>query len=105
LRLGVRVLTLYRRLNGYGIRHPWRFAGASFLGILLLLFVVLLIFHRSLFVGLFGAGGAALGTALATSNRQRGRPMSRLQKLSIVAGMLVGFYVLGILLQVNGLLR
>ncbi|HVS06889.1 MAG TPA: hypothetical protein VHK65_12115 [Candidatus Dormibacteraeota bacterium] len=27
------------------------------------------------------------------------------QKLSIVAGMLVGFYVLGLLLQVTGLLR
>jgi hypothetical protein len=69
------VLTLNRRLNTYAMRHPWRFAGAGF------------------------------WTALAWSNRRRGRPMPTYQKLSIVAGMLVGFYVLGLLLQVTGLLR
>jgi hypothetical protein len=99
------VLTLNRRLNTYAMRHPWRFAGAGFLFIVLLSFVILLVFHRSFFVGLFGAGGAALGTAVAWSNRHRGRPMPTYQKLSIVAGMLVGFYVLGLLLQVTGLLR
>jgi len=99
------VLTLNRRLNGYAVRHPWRTAGIEFALIVLLSSAVLLVFHRSFFVGLFPAGGAALGSAVAWSHRQRGRPMPTYQKLSIVAGMLVGFYVLGILLQVTGLLR
>jgi hypothetical protein len=99
------VLTLNRRLNTYAMGHPWRFAAAGFLFIVLMAFVVLLVFHRSFFVGLFAAGGAGLGTAVAWSNRRKGRPMPTFQKLSIVAGMLVGFYVLGLLLQVTGLLR
>jgi hypothetical protein len=99
------VLTLNRRLNAYAIRHPWRFAGIGFLFIVLLSFGVLLVFRRSFFAGLFPAGGAMLGGAVAWSGRKTGRPMSSLQKLSIVAGMLVGFSLLGLLLQVTGLLR
>jgi hypothetical protein len=99
------VLTLNRRINAFAMRHPWRFAGIGFVFFVSLSLVVLLVFHRSFFVGLFGAGGAGLGAAVAWSNRRRGRPMPTYQKLSIVAGMLVGFYVLGLLLQVTGLLR
>ncbi len=99
------MLALNRRLNAYALRHPWRFAGMGFLFIVLLSFVILLVFHRSFFSGLFAAGGAMLGSAIAWSNRRRGRPMPTYQKLSIVALWLAGFFVLGSLLDVTGLLR
>ena len=98
------MVTLNRRLNAYAIRHPWLVAGIGFSSVVLLSFVILLVFHRSFFSGLFGAGGVMLGSAVAWSNRRRGG-MPTYQKLSLVALGLVGFFMLGLLLQVAGLLR
>jgi hypothetical protein len=99
------VLALNRRVNDYALRHPWRFAGMGFLLMVGLSLVILVVFHRSFFVGLFPAFGAMLGSAIGWSGRRRGRPMPTYQKLSIVALWLVGFFVLGSLLEVTGLLR
>ncbi len=99
------MLTLNRRINAFAMRHPWRFAGIGFLFFVLLSFVVLLVFHRSFFSGLFGAGAAMLGWALAGSYRRRDQPMPTYQKVSMVAVALIGYFVLGSLLEVTGLLR
>ncbi len=92
------------RFNAYGLDYAWRFALAGFLLLVAISTILLAVFHRNFFTGLFGAYGVLLGTAIGTSGRRR-RGRLRLGQAVRVAALLVGgFVILGWTLQVTGLL-
>ncbi|GAC1479072.1 MAG: hypothetical protein PVSMB9_02250 [Candidatus Dormibacteria bacterium] len=65
--------TWIRRLTRFAAEHPWRLAAIEFIGFVLLSFAILLVFHRSFFIGLLGAGGAVAGQAIGARMRSRRR--------------------------------
>ncbi|HEX3629067.1 MAG TPA: hypothetical protein VHW91_01235 [Candidatus Dormibacteraeota bacterium] len=95
---------LVRRVNRYGIDHPWRFAAASFLVFVALSALILLIVHQSRFVGLFALSGALLGSAIGTLSRRMQSSTSVYLRFSGAVLVVVAVIALGSLLALLGVL-
>lgn len=93
-----------KRVNRWGLAHPWRSALVGFLLIVLIAALLQVVFHRNTFTGLFGAFGVLLGSAFGTWARQKGRPLEAWQKAWLAVVLVGGFMVLGLTMQVTGLL-
>lgn len=93
-----------KRINDFGLQHPWRAAALGFLFFVLISALVLDISGHNLFGGLFGAYGAMLGTAMGLSARRRSRGIPFWQKALFAPFIVGGFLILGWTLQVSGLL-
>jgi hypothetical protein len=97
-------MAVSRRINAYALEHPWRLALIGFLFFVLLSTLMLVVFHRNFFSGLFGAYGVILGSATAWSARRHGGRLAFYQKAAMLLAFVVGFLILGLLLQGFGLL-
>ncbi|TMD23903.1 MAG: hypothetical protein E6I47_06470 [Chloroflexi bacterium] len=93
---------LTQRLNAYSIRHPWRTAAIGFLFFVILSVVLSLLTHRSFYGGLFGAYGVAVGLGAAWSTRRQAGAVPFWRKALVAPLFVLGFLVLGLLLQVTG---
>ena len=96
------MLGLTKRLNAYATRHPWRIAAMGFAFFVILSAVLSLLTHRSFYGGLFGAYGVAVGLGAAWSTRRQAGAVPFWRKALVAPLFVLGFLVLGLLLQVTG---